>query len=211
VIDLPLAAYVSATFVLVITPGAATAVVVRNALEGGWRGGLATAAGVGLANATHAAAAGLGLAVLIHRSPTLFALMRSAGGLYLAWLALGSLQRAWRGGPFVFDRSGGHASGRDVTTGSALRQGLGVNLLNPAVVTFYLAVVPGFIPPGAGTDAFIALASIHIGMALGCHLVWTFAFDQLRGLVARPGSMRILEAAAGATLLVLAIRTITGW
>ena len=40
-----LLSYVSVTFLLVITPGATTAVVIRSALTGGTRAGIATAAG----------------------------------------------------------------------------------------------------------------------------------------------------------------------
>jgi threonine/homoserine/homoserine lactone efflux protein len=65
-----LAAYLSVTFLLVITPGSTTTVVIRNTLRGGFRAGVLTASGAGLGNVTHAAAAGLGLALLFQRRPT---------------------------------------------------------------------------------------------------------------------------------------------
>ena len=51
------AAFLSFTFVFVATPGATTAVVVRNTLDGGRRAGLFAALGAACANATHATVA----------------------------------------------------------------------------------------------------------------------------------------------------------
>ncbi|NQW02739.1 MAG: LysE family transporter [Acidobacteria bacterium] len=86
-------AYLSLTAALVITPGATVAVVVRNTLSGGYRGGLSAALGAALGNSIHAVAAGLGLAVLVSRSPLLLALIQLTGGGYLLWLGLKSARR----------------------------------------------------------------------------------------------------------------------
>ena len=58
-------AFFTFTFVLVVTPGSTTAVVVRNTLEGGRRAGYLTALGAALANTSIAIACGLGLSVLV--------------------------------------------------------------------------------------------------------------------------------------------------
>jgi threonine/homoserine/homoserine lactone efflux protein len=200
-----LASYLVLTFVLVITPGATTAVVLRNTIHAGWRGGAATALGAALGNTTHAAAAGVGLALLFQRLPTALAALRWAGSLYLVWLGISSLRRSIAGGVAFENRL--HA-GEGRGTGTAFGQGLTVNLLNPPIIVFYLVVVPTFVPAGQGLSAFAALAAIHVTMALACHLGWAFVFDRLRGLVRRPGPLRLLEAGAGAALLYLAARTV---
>ena len=56
-----LVAYLSVAFVLAVTPGATTTVVIRQALAGGWRAGLTAAAGAALGSSTHATMAALGL------------------------------------------------------------------------------------------------------------------------------------------------------
>ena len=73
--------YLSLTIGLVITPGATTAVVVRNALDGGWRSGIAAAVGAALGNSPHAVLAGAGLAVAISRSPRVFLAVQLCGAL----------------------------------------------------------------------------------------------------------------------------------
>jgi threonine/homoserine/homoserine lactone efflux protein len=73
-----LGAYVPVAFLLVITPGATTAVVVRHALDGGHRAGALAAVGAALGNSAHAAAAAGGLAVLLQRVPSVAAAIGGA-------------------------------------------------------------------------------------------------------------------------------------
>ena len=65
-----------------------------------------------------------------------------------------------------------------------------VTLLNPSVTTFYLTVLPGFLPPSAGFRAFAPLAAIHITMALSCHLMWALALSSWRSRLAGPAIVR---------------------
>jgi threonine/homoserine/homoserine lactone efflux protein len=195
-----LLAYLAFTFVLVVTPGSTTAVVIRNTLDGGRAAGLAAAAGAALGNTSHATAAGLGLSLALVRWPGVLGLVRVAGGLYLAWLGLASLWRALHPPvPSVLDASAADRRRR------SFREGLTVNLLNPAIVTFYLVAVPTFLPPGASGWYFAALAAVHVAMALCCHSAWAVAFEGLRGLLATPIARRILEATTGTALIVLAV------
>lgn len=201
-------AYLTYTFLLVITPGSTTAVVIRNTLAAGWRGGLAAGAGAAVANTTYATAAGLGLIVLVSRSPGALAFVRIAGGVYLAWLGVTSLRNAVRRRSRSSVRGEGlPASGREAPRAS-FREGVTVNLLNPAIVTFYLVVVPSFLPRAAPRWYFAVLAATHVAMALACHAMWALAFDRVRHLFERPGTRQSLEAATGTALLALAARVL---
>ena len=198
--------YLAFTAVLVATPGATTAVVVRNTLAGGRRAGLAAALGAALANSTHAAAAGLGLAVLVTRWPEGLAAIRVVGALYLAWLGARSLARAIVNGRSDLMVSGdSDAASRSVSHRPSFREGLAVNLLNPAIITFYLVAVPTFMPAGAARGYYLLLASSHVLMAFGVHAAWAAGFDRLRETFAPPTARRWLEGATGAALVALAV------
>lgn len=201
-----LVSYLLVTFALVATPGSTTAVVVRNTLTGGRAAGLATAAGAALGNTWHATVAGLGLALVLARWPAAFTVVRIGGGAYLAWLGLASLVRAIKhaDGGLPLPAAGGPMV--DPQRGRSFTQGLTVNVLNPAIVTFYLVVVPSFLPPGASRWSFAALAATHVAMAFACHGVWAIAFDRVRRLFHRPFARRALEVVSGIALVGLALR-----
>jgi threonine/homoserine/homoserine lactone efflux protein len=215
-----LIAYLTFTVLFVITPGATTAVVVGSTLAGGRAAGLAAASGAALANTSHAAAAGLGLALLFARWPLALAVLRVVGAAYLAWLGAASLYRAaqsrGRGGVIP-----AHPRGVDGGDGPgpkhvgslvidhrtrSFRRGLTVNLLNPSIATFYLVAVPSFVPRGASIDYFALLAALHVLMAFACHGGWAIAFHRVRQLFARRHAQRAVECATGIALLVLAMR-----
>lgn len=204
-----LVAYIAITFVLVITPGATTAVVVRNALRDGWEAGLTAAAGAAAGNATHATAAGLGLAILVARWPLALAALRVAGAIYLAGLGLVSLYRVARlpdGGIPLMPAGPPSTPPTPWRHPGSFRQGLMVNLLNPSIATFYLVVVPTFLPSAPRPGYFAGLAAIHIGLAFACHSTWALALGRLRQALHPPGARRLLEAVTGVALLVLAAR-----
>ena len=204
-----LLAYLTFTVILVATPGSTTAVVVRNTLEGGRGAGLAAALGAAIGNASHATAAGLGLAVIFTRWPLGLTALRVAGAFYLGWLGLVSLYRAVQeadGGITMLSPAIGDINGAVHSGG--LRQGLMVNLLNPAIATFYLVVVPSFLGAGAPRWYFAALAALHIVMALAFHTAWVIALDRLRQFFRPPLARRLLGAATGIALVGLAVRVL---
>jgi threonine/homoserine/homoserine lactone efflux protein len=198
-----LAAYITLTALLVITPGSSTAMVVRHALGGGRAAGLATAAGIAVANTTWAAAAGLGVTAILARVPLVFEAIRFGGAAYLAALGIRAFGRAWT--PPEEIPSTGADSTVQPDLGPAFRDGIVVNLLNPPIALFYMVVVPSFLPAPA-PGRFALLAAIHVGLALLCHAVWALGFATLRKVWARPDTRRIIDGAIGAALLALTVR-----
>ena len=208
-IDRDLAAYFVFTTLLVITPGSATAVVVRNVLDGGRRQGLAAATGAAIGNTTYAVLSAFGLAAVFARSPRAFLLLQIIGTAYLGFLGVRSLGFAWRSRPAALpgalEARGASAAGGDVRTG--LSQGVANNLVSPAIATFYLAVVPSFLNGAPLVSARYALfATIHVTMAFVFHSTWVVALHAMRSFWARPRTRRVLETLTGVALLLLAGR-----
>ena len=142
--------------------------------------------------------------MLFARWPAAETTLRIAGGAFLIWLGSNSIRRGIGGGPepALVDKSTGRAAG-------AYRQGLTVNLLNPAITSFYLVVLPSFIPDGAPPWYYAMLAAAHVIIAFICHMAWMLAFDRLRRGAARPGLIRALEVVTGLVLIALAIKVMT--
>lgn len=202
-------AYVTFTFVLAVTPGQVTAVVVRNTLEGGRRAGYLTALGAAVGNTTTAIVSGLGLSALIAFWPGSVDVITIAGALFLAWLGVSSLWRALRyadgGIRLSLDAA---APPQRSHAGAYFGDGLAINLLNPAILTFYVSVVPSFIPAGAPRFYYPVLASSHVGIALLCHSTWATGLDAMRRWFVAPWTRRLLQAVSAVILLILSARMI---
>lgn len=203
-------AFVSFTVVLVATPGSTTAVVVRNTLIGGRRAGYVTALGAALANTTIAIACGLGLSLLVAVWPGSLNAIKFGGGLFLAWLGVTCLYRAVRHADGGIRLSlDANSTAAPSHTGAYLGDGLAINLLSPVIISYYLSVVPTFIPPTASRLYYSGLAATHVSLAFACHSLWATGLDAMRRWFVPPWTRRSLQAATGVALLGLALRIVS--
>ena len=92
--------------------------------------------------------------------------------------------------------------------GAYVGDGLGINLLSPVIISFYLSVVPAFIPAGASRFYYSGLAATHVSLAVACHAMWATALDLMRRWFVAPWTRRALQAATGLALIGLAIGVI---
>ena len=76
-------AFAAITVPLVATPGASTAVVLRNALAGGVRSGVATALGANAGSLCYGLLTAFGVSVVLQRWPWVWIAVRVAGNAYL--------------------------------------------------------------------------------------------------------------------------------
>ena len=197
------------TLILVVTPGSTTAVVVRNTLEGGRRAGYLTAVGAAAANTTIAIGCGLGLSVLLAVWPASLDAIKIGGALFLAWLGISSLIRAWRQHDGGIRLTPDPGEGRHRShNGAYFGDGLAINLLSPVIISYYLSVVPSFIPAGASRFYYTGLATTHVGLALLCHGMWATALDLMRRWFVQPWRRKALQAVTGIALIALAMRIV---
>src|SRR5829696_3983197 len=78
-VPLNLWGFAAITVPLVATPGASTAVVLRNSLAGGVRSGVATAIGANTGSICYGLLTAFGVAVALERWPMVWAALRVAG------------------------------------------------------------------------------------------------------------------------------------
>ena len=181
----------------------------RNTLEGGRSAGYVTALGAAAANSTIAIACGLGLSVLLALWPGSLEAIRIGGAVFLAWLGASSLWRAWSrpdgGITLSLDPSAAPARSH---AAAYFGDGLAINLLSPVIISYYLSVVPSFIPVGASRLYYSGLAATHVSLAVACHAMWATALDAMRRWFVRPWRRKLLQAITGLALIALALRVI---
>lgn len=188
----------------VMSPGASTALVLRNSVAGGVRAGIETAVGVNAGSAVYGLLTALGIAVLLRQWPVAWMLLRIGGCGYLAWLGLKSLHQAIRGRAHVAAAAAGP---RRKLLRHNLSEGFITNLLNPSIAAFYLLIVPQFVPRGAAVAASIlTLTAVHVSAAATWHATWATAGGTLARTLGRSGPRRVLEGITGTVLLAIAAK-----
>jgi threonine/homoserine/homoserine lactone efflux protein len=201
-------AFAAITVPLVATPGASTAVVLRNALAGGLRSGAATALGANTGSFCYGLLTAFGVSVALQRWPSVWVALRIAGTAYLAWLGLRSLARAWT---YRQPETGVHAAVDRPPISRSVREGFVTNMLNPSLATFYLLILPQFIPREAPfVGSALILTAFHVTLGLTWHMGWATAGGTLAEALGRTTPRRILEAISGLALIGLALKLTLG-
>jgi len=173
--DLPvILAFALATVVLAITPGPDMALQLSRAINYGRAHGLACMAGAMAGIMVHTTLVALGISVLIIAAPPLFLGLKIVGALYLLWLAY---QAVVHGGGLRI----AEAAKRKPSVGQSFATGIGINLLNPKVVLFFVTFLPQFVdahdPAATGKLFFLGAEFVLLSIPLGVATV--FAADWL--------------------------------
>jgi threonine/homoserine/homoserine lactone efflux protein len=176
-----------------LTPGPATAMVVRTAAVRGRGQALAAVAGHSVGVLGWALLSATGAASLIVASRIGYDALRIAGAAYLVLLGLRSL--LGHGGD-------GEAGGRV----AGWRTGLLTSAANPKLALFFLALFPQFLARGAAVLPAAVLMALVI---VACDVVWFSTLAWLvdrAGRALRPRLRRLLDRVSGAVLVGLGVR-----
>mgnify|MGYP001821354297 CR=1 FL=1 len=172
-------------FVVVVAPGTGVLYTLALGLGQGRRAALWAALGCTFGIVPHLAAATLGLAAILHTSALLFSIVKFAGVAYLLYLAWGAL------------RAGGALSISEKRTQDAgwiiARRGALINILNPKLSIFFLALMPPFLSgtPATATLEMSLLGVVFMAMTFGVFVVYGLAAATMRSSVL--GSARVMR------------------
>jgi threonine/homoserine/homoserine lactone efflux protein len=162
--DLPL--FVLAGLLLNVTPGPDMAYIAARGAAGGFRAGAAATLGITAGCVVHTIAAAAGLSVVLATSATAFTIVKWCGAGFLFYtgvrLLIASLSRkAGNETPSPTPQLGTASSAR------IFREALVINVLNPKVALFFLALLPQFIAVDAPSPAlaFVVLGALFVLLA----------------------------------------------
>src|SRR5215207_11625614 len=164
-----MALFALASLALIVFPGPSVLYILARSFEGGRRAGLVSTLGVEAGGLEHVAAATLGLSALLASSAVAFGLVKYAGAAYLVWLGFSRLRS--REAPEL----------PPAPHGRLFRQGVFVNVLNPKTALFFLAFLPQFVDPGAGsaTLQILLLGLVFVVIAFCSDSMWALAAGTL--------------------------------
>lgn len=139
----------------ILSPGPALVMAIRMTLVGGRRAGIAFGVGSGCVAALWTLSALLGLQAVFDLFPWAYWITKTAGALYLMWIAV----QMWRGARTPI-------AARSAPDASAFRTGVLVNLLNPKAVLFAAAVLVVIFPQGMSLQDKALIVANHLVIEL---------------------------------------------
>lgn len=184
-----LAAFTLASVLLIITPGPDMTLFLGQTLAAGRARGFAAMFGATTGLLIHSMLVAFGLSALLVASATAFTIIKIAGAAYLVWLGIQAIR---------------HGSALTVTKGNGKPRrlvdvffmGLGVNLLNPKIVMFFLTFLPQFVSvtdPNAGAK-LLFLGLLFTFLAIPICVVLILAAERFTGAMRRsPRVMRVFD------------------
>jgi threonine/homoserine/homoserine lactone efflux protein len=186
---------------LAATPGPNMLYLVSRTLTQGRSAGFVSLAGTSTGFALHAVAAALGLSALLAAVPLAYEIVRWAGAVYLAWLAIVT----WRSS----DERDAAAPVVRAAPRQMYRQGLVTSVLNPKLAVFQLAFFPQFIDPARGNLLWqgIVLAATQLVIVIaGDSACVAAAAGARRWFASRPAFGRWSKRALAGVFAALAAR-----
>jgi threonine/homoserine/homoserine lactone efflux protein len=195
-------AYTAAAFVLILTPGPDMTLFLGQTLTGGRARGIVAYLGASAGLVVHTMLAAFGLSALLAASATAFGVLKVVGVAYLAWLAINALRRG-----SALTLQAGAANKQPL--GQVFLMGVGVNLLNPKIVMFFLTFLPQFVsasdPHAGGKLMFLGL--YFIVLAIPICIVLILAAERFTTAIRRsPRAMRVIDYLFAGLMGAFAVR-----
>jgi threonine/homoserine/homoserine lactone efflux protein len=171
---------------VIVVPGPSNLYVLGRGLQSGHRAAVAGACGCATAALIYVVATAVGLSALIASSGTLFAAIHYAGAAYLCAIGVLALRRG-------HDGPAPEAAAAPVSIWPAYRQGVLVELGNPKVALFFLALFPQFIHHGAGPAwlQVLILGALFATIGLASDSAYAMGSGRLRARLLARGRPRL--------------------
>lgn len=201
--DLPIIlAFTIAGVILVITPGPDMTLFLGQTIAGGRARGIAAYLGASAGLVVHTTLAAFGLSALLAHSATAFGILKIAGVAYLLWLAFDALRRG-----SALTLAPGATSAQPL--GRVFLMGVGINLLNPKIIMFFLTFLPQFVsasdPHAGGKLMFLGLYFIVLAIPI-CFALIVLADRFTTAIRRSPKVMRAIDYLFAGLMGAFAVR-----
>jgi threonine/homoserine/homoserine lactone efflux protein len=169
-----LVAFATLTIVVAYFPGPALLYTAAQTISHGRRAGFMAMLGIHLGCYLHVFAAAFGLSAVFKHVPELYVAVKLAGAFYLVWLGIGMIRAKLA--------QGDAPATSPKTVKRALVDSFIVEVLNPKVALFFIALLPQFVDPAGslpvwaqflilGTIVNFAFSSADLVTVLGASAV----------------------------------------
>lgn len=196
-----LIAFAATFFVFAASPGPDNVTIVAKTVANGPRSGIAYGLGTVAGILVYLGLAAFGLSLIASEMSLLMTGLRYLGGAYLIWMGI----KLWTQKPATAEMQT-ELQKNDVI--QLFATGFALNLGNPKMPLFYLALLPNFVTADFGMPEYIALAMTIVAVeivVIGTH-VWMA--QRAKSLLRRPSVVRKTNRVTGLFLAGAGVATI---
>ncbi|MFM9428785.1 threonine/homoserine/homoserine lactone efflux protein [Variovorax sp. GrIS 2.14] len=190
---------------LVLSPGVNTMLIINNASNFGRKTTTFNIAGLCSATFFHGALSLFGISVIVLSSPRLYLVVKSIGGLYLAYIGTKML---WSGAGILRGKLCEKAVRKTVSSSKSsvesFREGFITQLFNPKVSMFYLAAFPQFIAGRNTVFEGFSLVLIHASIIASWFFFLTFFISRMKQKIEDVKVQAAINIVTGTVLLFFA-------
>ncbi|ADF51212.1 MAG: LysE family translocator [Zunongwangia sp.] len=153
--------FLTATMLLTLAPGPDIIYVLVQGMVNGKKHAIVTALGLVSGVVVHTTLVAFGVSAVIKQSETIYLIIKCLGAAYLFYLAY----KVFQSNPDIAFSAEGI---KQKSLFALYRQGFIMNVLNPKVTIFFLALFPGFLwdPEGSTVLQFYILGGVFMCQAL---------------------------------------------
>jgi threonine/homoserine/homoserine lactone efflux protein len=194
-----------ASLILAITPGPDMTLFVSRTLSQGRAAGFASMAGALTGTLVHTTLVVVGISALIVASPNAFFALKIFGAGYLVFLA-------WQAIRYGSAFSPVEKAGPRLSLARSFSIGLGVNLLNPKVILFFMTFLPQFVsstdPNAPGKLFFLGMMFVVLSLPATAPMV--VAADRFAAAMKRnPRATRFVDYLFAGVFSAFALKILT--
>ena len=195
-----LLAFVFIAAVLIVVPGPSVLFVVTRSLTLGRSAGVATVLGNTAGVYVQVIAVAFGLGALVQESIAVFTAIKLLGAAYLAYLGVQAFRHRRSLAAAL------HTPVEPKVLRRILADGFLVGVFNPKVIVFFVAALPQFVDPAAGSVAvqLLLLGAIFCAIAVLCDCTWALLAGVARTwLVSSPRRLSAIGGTGGLVMVGL--------
>ena len=171
--------FLLAALILLLTPGPAVLYIIARSMDQGRVAGFVSVLSIETGNSVHVLSATLGLSAILMTSALAFSIVKYLGAAYLVYLGIRRL----------LTREEEHEITKvhQQSLGRIYSQGVLVAILNPKTALFFLAFLPQFVEPSAGsvTLQLLTLGGLFVLMAITTDSMYAFLASTAGGWLKR--------------------------
>lgn len=202
--------FIIVIMLMIMSPGANQILVLQSGLVLGHKAAIYNVIGVASSMFIHASLSGLGISLIIMKSPNLHSLIKLLGVGYLAYLAISSIVSAYQ----LHNRSTGIndeiASTNEPPSETIFKsfiKGFSTNVLNIQTSFIFLSIFPQYMDFERGLfTQSLFLTLVFVGLLFAWYAVIIALIFKIRHHLLQPRIQLKIKAVTGSLLLIMAVK-----